>query len=565
VISARTPSGMMEPRPPISIIDACKDPRIFGPWFRDRETWAAWFVFLKTIFGISLDDAELAIFQKFTSRTQPWAEGYLEATLIIGRRGGKSLVLALIAAFLAAFYDWSPYLTGGERGTIMVVAADRKQARSIFRYLKGMLSIPLLAGMVQRETQESVDLSNSITVEILAANFKTVRSYTLVAALCDEEAFWPTDEGLANPDSEIIGAIRPAMATIPRAMLLKASSPYARRGDLYEDYRKYFGKEDSPVLVWKAATRDMNPTVPESFIAGAYERDPASASAEYGGEFRSDVESFVSPEAVEGCVVSGRYELPAVGGVVYFGFLDAAGGSGTDSMTICLAHRAEDRVVVDVIREVKPPFSPERVVQDFAQLLKSYHVLNVTADRYAGAWVAERFRIHGIECMQSAKPKSELYKDLLPIINSGGVELLDNAKATAQICSLERRTARSGRDSIDHPPNAHDDMANAIAGAVVGMAISRGGAEGWLEYMRRLSEAEGRSIAAVPNSASEFGYHIGRRTVGAHERVRVPEGISTLYLIDGTSLLVPDDRIVEVSKEDAVAFGQRGWDRLAIV
>ena len=106
------------------------------------------------MFGLALDDAELTIFQQCSGRTAPAPGGYLEATLVIGRRGGKSLILALIAAFLAAFYDWSPYLTGGERGTIMVVAADRKQARSIFRYLKEMLSIPLLARMIERETAE---------------------------------------------------------------------------------------------------------------------------------------------------------------------------------------------------------------------------------------------------------------------------------------------------------------------------------------------------------------------------------------------------------------------------
>ena len=214
----------------ISILDACTDPAIFGPWFKDRESWAAWFAFLKTVFGIQLDDTELATFQKFTGRTTPLAEGYLEATLIIGRRGGKSLTLACIAAFLAAFYDWSPYLTGGERGTIMIVAADRKQARAIFRYLKEMLSIPLLAGLIERETAESIDLNNNITVEILSANFKTVRSYTLVAGLADELAYWPTDENMANPNSEIIGAIRPAMATVPKAMLLKASSSVQPEG-----------------------------------------------------------------------------------------------------------------------------------------------------------------------------------------------------------------------------------------------------------------------------------------------------------------------------------------------
>ena len=38
-------------------------------------------------------------------------------------------------------------------------------------------------------------------------------------------------------------------------------------------------------------------------------------------------------------------------------------------------------------------------------------------------------------------------------------------RSVAQICGLERRTGRSGRDSIDHAPNGHDDIANAVAGA----------------------------------------------------------------------------------------------------
>jgi hypothetical protein len=454
--------------PPISIMDAVSDPDIFGPWFKDRATWAAWFCFLKVMFAIPLDKTELALFQKFTGRTAPSPAGYLAATLVIGRRGGKSLVLALIAAYLAAFVDWSPYLTGGERGTIMVLAADKKQARAIFRYLKGMLQIPLLAGRIERETAEAIDLNNNITVEILAADFKKIRSYTLCAAACDEEAFWTTDEGGANPDTEIIGAIKPAMATIPRAMLLKASSPYARRGDLYEDHRKYFGKDDARTLVWQASTRDMNPSVPQSFIDEAYETDPASAAAEYGAQFRSDIEAFVSRDAVEACVVQGRFELPPVANLQYVAFVDPSGGS-SDSMTMAIAHREAENVVLDVIREAKPPFSPEQVVSDFCTLLKSYRCGTVLGDRYAGAWPAERFQTHGITYFQNAKPKSDIYRDMLPIINGGRAELLDHPKILSQLCALERRTARGGKDSIDHPPGQHDDVVNAVAGALTNL------------------------------------------------------------------------------------------------
>ncbi len=254
----------------------------------------------------------------------------------------------------------------------------------------------------------------------------------------------------------------------------------------------------------------MNPSVPQSFIDKEYERDPAKAAAEYGGDFRSDIEAFVSREAVEACVVPGRFELPPIAGVIYSAFFDAAGGSGTDSQTVCLSHNDGERVVVDAIREVRPPFSPEAVVQDFAQLLKSYRVSTVTADKFAGAWVAERFRAFGIEVQQSAKPKSDLYKDLLPIINSGQVEFLDHPRATAQICALERRTARGGRDSIDHPPGQHDDVANVIAGSVVGTAIPQGGADGWIEYLRRENLRYGTDYNSVrPSQRPDFGWTFG--------------------------------------------------------
>ena len=458
-----------EPKPPLTIIQACQDPDIFGPWFKDKLTWAAWFVFLRVMFALPLDAAGLAIFKACTNRTAPRPGGYLEATLVVGRRGGKSLILALIAAFLSAFYDWSPYLTGGERGTIMIIATDRRQAATIFKYLRGMLGIPLLAGLIQRETADTIDLSNSITIEIQTASFRTIRGRTVVAALADELAFWMGEDS-ANPDKEIIGALKPAMATIPGALMLKASSPYSRRGVLWDDHRKYFGNDDSATLAWTASTVTMNPSIPADFIAAAYEDDPSAAAAEYGALFRSDVESYISREAVEACTSPGVLERGHISGQRYYAFNDPSGGS-SDSMTMAIAHlehrNNEKVVIVDAIREVRAPFSPEAVVDEFATLLKIYGMTAVSGDRYAGQWPRERFKVHGIDYQVSEKTKNDIYRDLLPIINSRQCDLLDHPRLFGQLVSLERRTARGGRDSIDHPPGAHDDVANAVAGVVV--------------------------------------------------------------------------------------------------
>ena len=63
-------------------------------------------------------------------------------------------------------------------------------------------------------------------------------------------------------------------------MLLSASSPYAQRGALFDAFKRHYGKDGDPVLVWKAPTRTMNSTVPQRVIDAAMESDPAAAAAE---------------------------------------------------------------------------------------------------------------------------------------------------------------------------------------------------------------------------------------------------------------------------------------------
>jgi hypothetical protein len=254
------------------------------------------------------------------------------------------------------------------------------------------------------------------------------------------------------------------MATIPGAMLLAASSPYARRGALWDTYQRHFAKDGSPVLVWQAATKTMNPTVPDRIIDAAYEDDPASAGAEYGAEFRRDIESFAPVEVVDGCVDPGRHDLSPERGVRYSAFADPSGGS-QDGFTLAIGHRKGERgIVVDAVRERTPPFNPDEVVGEFAQLCRRYGVRSVNGDRYAGEWPRERFRAHGIGYEPAAKPKSDLYRDLLPLLTAGEIELPDHRKLRAQLIGLERRTSRSGKDAIDHAPGGHDDVANAVAG-----------------------------------------------------------------------------------------------------
>ena len=445
----------------MNILQAFDHPDLFGGAIRNPETFYAWRVFLSALFGLTVAEEDLKLFTECTGRTTAPTKAFQEAWLICGRRSGKSFVMALVAVFLACFRDYSQYLAPGERATLMVIAADRRQSRVIMRYIAGLLTIPILAKLLESERAESFDLTNRVTIEVATASIKSVRGYTIAACLCDEISFWGDDES-ANADRDVIASILPAMVTIPGAVLLCASSPYAARGALYDADRKHWGKNDAPVLIWRAPTRTMNPTVPQKVIDDAIEADAASAASEYLAQYRTDVSSFFGRDEVLAAVAEGVYERAPLWEFDYSGFADPSGGS-SDSFTLAVGHCEDDRVIIDAVREWKPPFSPDKVVREACELLKSYRISEIRGDRYAAAFNEEKFRENGIAYRPSEKPKSDLYLNTLPMMNSGRVELLDNQRLITQLIALERRT---GRDSVDHAPGNKDDLANSVAGVI---------------------------------------------------------------------------------------------------
>ena len=183
------------------------------------------------------------------------------------------------------------------------------------------------------------------------------------------------------------------MATVPGAILLAASSPYARRGVLWETWQHHYGKDEDPLLVWQADTRTMNPSVPQRTIDAAYERDASAAAAEYGGQFRTDLESYVNREAVQACISVGCLERPPTDGLRYHGFVDPSGGA-RDSMTAAVAHKEDGVTVLDAVCEIRAPFSPDAATAEVAALLKRFHIATCYGDRFAGEWPRERFRAH---------------------------------------------------------------------------------------------------------------------------------------------------------------------------
>jgi len=456
-----------------TIRDLMTDPDLFGAQF-SGDSWAAWRALLAGFYGLELTDAELDTFKALTGLSEAPSGACDELWEVIGRRGGKSQIAALLAVFEAAFRDYSDRLSPGEVASVLVLACDRRQARTVMRYIGGLLhNNAMLERMVTREERESIELANRTVIEVSTASFRAVRGYTVAAVIADEIAFWRSDES-ANPDHEILNALRPAMATLD-GRLIALSSPYARKGALWDHYRRYYGKP-GPILVAQASSQAMNPLLPDRVINEAMHRDPSAARAEYMAEFRSDIESFLDREIIDKLVRPEPLELPFDRRWRYQAFVDPSGG-GADEFSICIGHKptdtkihgvniggASDKVIIDVLRARRGP--PAAIAREYAQLVKTYGIKNVEGDKYAGSWPAQEFERHGIRYHHSRKSKSDLYVDALAAFNNGRVELPPDERLVIQLAGLERKTSRAGKDSIDHAPGGHDDRANAVAGLI---------------------------------------------------------------------------------------------------
>jgi hypothetical protein len=440
------------------------------------ESWATWRIFWKSVFALHMMDEERTIFAKFTGGRDVPTLPVQEAWQLIGRRGGKSRNAGLAASWLAVSRDYRTILAPGEIGVIPVIAADRRQARQVLNYLKGICRLPAFEPYVIRELSNSVEFTTGVTVEIATASYRTTRGYTIPAIVADEVAFWRSDDS-AEPDTEVLDALRGGMLTVADPLLLVLSTPYARRGELYKAHQEYFGKNVPDILVWNADTLSMHGgSKVERFVARKFEADPVVAASEYGQGgsvvFRADVESFVDASAIAAVTAEKCFErTPDVDeegrpNYRYFAFTDPSGGS-QDAWTLAIAHLEEDIPTLDVARERIPPFSPAAVVADYSTLLRSYGVSDLEGDHYGGDFPRELFRQRGITYRTSEKSKSDLYKEWLPLLNAGRMNLLDLQRLKAQFCNLERRVERSGKDSIDHAPGGHDDIANAVAGVLV--------------------------------------------------------------------------------------------------
>ena len=447
----------------MNILEALRDRALFGAstTFRDLAPWSPWLVFLAAVYGLPLDSEGIGLFRRATGRNayDPPPGGWKEAVCIVGRQAGKTRVASLLSAFEAAMATES---VDGELYSLCLAQDFRAAVRTSFSYIRALFEASaILRRSIANLTADTLELTNGIRVAAYACRPASIRGLRARGAVCDELAFFRSTE-MVPVDTEMLRALRPCLATTGGKLII-LSSPYGQHGALWDLHRKHYGRDGSPVLVWQATAPEMNPTLPDDYVERMREEDPEAYRSEVLGEFRRGFSTLFDPDVIEAAVDLGRRETRLVDGTNYEAFVDPSGGR-RDPFTLAIGHRNDDCGVVDSLRAWRPPFNPSGVVEECASMLRSYRVTTVTGDLYAGEWPREQFRSHGIRYDVALRPKSDLYLELLATMNSNRLTIPEEPTLIRELRTLERRRGSSGRDRVDHPSGAHDDLANAVAG-----------------------------------------------------------------------------------------------------
>jgi len=441
----------------MNIIQFIEDPNLIN----DQSLSPAQKMSLKAVYGLPLNNAERKLFRETTGLTRYIPKEWEEASFILGRRSGKSDKIASnIALYEACAREHK--LSKGEMGIVMLVSSElRRQSRILYNYiLRKLQDSSILSKLIIKTTSEEIVLNNGIVIQVYPCNIARIRGASLIAFIGDEVAFWKY-EG-RDIDTDVLDAARPGLS-FPHSKMIKISSPHMMKGEIYRDFKNYYGKPNDDVLVFQGPTELFFPGYSKTKLKKAKTRNSLMFQTEYMANFRADMSSMYDPIAIDKAVNHDRpMELLPQSKYHYKAFVDVAGGGGKDSFGICIAHLEEKRVVIDVVRSRQPKFNPDEVTSQYCKLLKEYSLYSVIGDKYSGDYASNCFASHGVNYEKSEKTKSELYLEAESAFNTECIEIPNRELLIVQLKNLIRKARAGGKDSVDS--DRPEDEANVVVG-----------------------------------------------------------------------------------------------------
>jgi len=455
---------------------------------------------LKAVYHLPMTAAERHTFREHAGRAYRKGETWQEITLLVGRRGGKSLLAGIVALFELLRPETRAALSPGEAAVVPIISRTRDTARTVFEPIEyqartNPLLAPLcrniLAGSSYREIEFRYDDRNPLFLRVMPARHWAVLGRAVPAGVLDEFCWFPT-EG-ASTDRDIVEALEPSLAQFgDHGKVLEISSPWIKAGLAYERWKERATLRHG--FVFTATSKEFNPlTLSARFLARQQAKDPVAFARNFLAEFSDAIDAFLPAASVDACVERGKRQVPPQEGVKYRGFLDAA--YKRDRFVFLVASRHGNRMRVDVLRRWYPPVKLGLVLAEIRQLAREYHLSGeVNGDQYGSAPLRELLRkdcgLGYREVTLTVQSKVQIFGTLKGLVNQERIELLDEPETLRELRALEARVTPAGNVQIGHPVSGgfHDDAAVTLALAAHGLMGDPTGADAYIEMLKRQLE-----------------------------------------------------------------------------
>lgn len=409
--------------------------------------------------------------------------------LVVGRRGGKTTLSAMLAIYCAIATNWKQYLQKTPFATVLILSHSREFSDEVLELIRTLIQeSPILTRLINKKKKNTTSTMNlsvpwvmkdgtieksRVQIKVGAASSKTTRGVAACAVLCDEIAFWNLDENLKETDEKIMKAVRPATKQFgSKAMIIKLSSPGIKQGVLYNEYSKWVdNKLPKNYIVFKAPSWVWNTILPKNEFIIEWELDEDGFDTEYRANFVDSLSNFILPEMVDLAVMHGvNFQAPQVENkeIKYFAAIDAA--YKKDRFTFSVVGHTGNRITQFVSKgwegTKKKPVQAKEVAKYIRQICKEFDIPFVAADQYSFQPLKEIFEDFGITLEEySFNPtfKKKIYFNLKKLVHSQQIDLLDNNIQTKEIKELVVEQTSAGSIKIGHPAGGTDDFADSLA------------------------------------------------------------------------------------------------------
>lgn len=408
--------------------------------------------------------------------------------LVVGRRGGKTTLSAMLAIYCAITTNWKPYLKKTPSAHVLILSHSRDFSDEVLDLIRTLIEESVvLTRLIDKKRKNTASTMNlrvpwivekgkieysRVQIKVGAASKKTTRGTAACAVLCDEIAYWNLDENAKETDKDIMKAVRPNMKQFGRkALMIKLSSPGIKQGVLYEEYEKWKdGTLPKNYVVFKAPSWVWNTILPAEEFEIEWQLDEDGFDTEYRSNFVDSLSNFILPEFVDMAIVRGtKFRAPDKDNKTkYFAAIDAAFKS--DRFTFSVVGYDGTRVKQYVSKgwkgSKKQPIKASEVAKYVRTICREFDIPWVAADQFAFQPLKEIFDNHNVVLQEHTfNPtfKKKIYFNMKKLIHSQGIDLLDNEIQTKELKELVVEQTATGTIKIGHPTGGSDDFADSMA------------------------------------------------------------------------------------------------------